>query len=91
MGEYENDFAEWPTPDASWMADITIAVPFDVEINHYVAQERLHGIIDNMRDENGSLRHQLTRERNENARLRGEVGELTAIIDRLTAKTEGGE
>jgi hypothetical protein len=44
-----------------------------------------------MRDENGSLRHQLTCERNENARLRDEVRELTAIIDRLTAKTEGGE
>jgi hypothetical protein len=88
MGDYQNDFAN---DFADAWKDQDITVPLRVELGHYETIATLNGIIDNMRDENGSLRHQLTRERNENARLRGEVGELTAIIDRLTAKTEGGE
>jgi hypothetical protein len=88
MGKYENDFAN---DFADAWKDQDITVPLRVELGHYETIATLNGIIDNMRDENGSLRHQLTCERNENARLRGEVGELTAIIDRLTAKTEGGE
>jgi hypothetical protein len=88
MGEYQNDFAN---DFADAWKDQDITVPLRVELGHYETIATLNGIIENMRDENGSLRHQLTSERNENARLRGEVGELTAIIDRLTAKTEGGE
>lgn len=92
MGEYQNDFAEWPTPDASWMADITIAVPYDVEINHYIAQERLHGVIDNLRERLAEAEGKFEHERFENSRLhgdnaelRGENARLLEIVDRLTA------
>lgn len=84
MGDYHNDFK----PDEAWK-DQGITIPLRVELGHYETIATLNGIIDNMRDENGSLRHQLTCERNEAARLRGEVGELTAIIDKLT-NGEGG-
>jgi hypothetical protein len=86
MGEYHNDFA----PDEAWK-DQDITVPLRSVLGHCESIATLNGIIDQLRDENGSLRHQLTLERNENAGLRDEVRELTAIIDRLTAKTEGGE
>ena len=84
--EYVNDFAN----DEAWK-DQDISVPLRSVLGLHEQLPTLHGIIDQLRDENGSLRHQLTCERNENARLRDEVRELTAIIDRLTAKTEGGK
>lgn len=90
MGEYQNDFAEWPKPDASWMADITIAVPFDVEINHYIAQERLHGVIDNLRERLAEAEGKFEHERFENSRLRGEVSRLLGIIEKLGGEVEGG-
>jgi hypothetical protein len=86
MAEYHNDFAQ----DEAWK-DQDITVPLRSVLQHHETIATLNGIIDQLRDENGSLRHQLTCERNEAARLRGEVGELTAIIDRLTAKVGGGE
>ena len=86
MSEYQNDFAEWPTPDASWMADITIAVPYDVEINHYIAQERLHGIIDNQRMRLAESDAACAHKDCEITRLRGEVSRLLGIIEKL-----GGE
>lgn len=95
MGEYQNDFAEWPTPDASWMADITIAVPYDVEINHYIAQERLHGVIDRLRERlaeaNDACAHkdyENSRLRGDNAELRSENARLLEIVDRLTAGSD---
>ena len=83
MPEYQNDFAEWPKPDASWMADITIAVPFDVEINHYIAQERLHGVIDNLRERLAEAEGRFEHERFENSRLRSENAELLEIVEKL--------
>lgn len=84
--EYVNDFAL----DEAWK-DQDISVPLRSILGLHEQLPTLHGIIDQLRDECGSLRHQLTCERNENAGLRDEVRELTAIIDRITAKTEGGE
>lgn len=86
MVEYVNDFA----PDEAWK-DQDITVPLRSVLGLHEQLPTLNGIIDQLRDENGSLRHQLTCERNENARLRDEVRELTAIIDRLTADDERGE
>ena len=86
MPEYHNDFAN----DEAWK-DQDISIQLRSVLEHCETIATLNGIIDQLRDENGSLRHQLTLERNENAGLRDEVRELTAIIDRLTAKTEGGE
>jgi hypothetical protein len=83
---YFNDF-----DDHDAWKDQDITVPLRSVLGHCETIATLNGVIDNMRDENGSLRYQLTRERNENARLRDEARELTAIIDRITAKTEGGE
>ena len=86
MGEYHNDFAN----DEAWKnQDIT--VPLRSVLGHCETIATLNGIIDQLRDENGSLRHQLTCERNEAARLRDEARELTAIIGRLTANDERGE
>jgi hypothetical protein len=86
MGDYHNDFK----PDEAWK-DQDITVPLRVELGHYETIATLNGIIDGLRDECGELRHQLTSERNEAARLRDEARELTAIIDRLTANDERGE
>ena len=86
MGEYHNDFA----PDDAWK-DQDISVPLRSILGLHEQLPTLNGIIDQLREECGSLRHQLTLERNENAGLRDEVRELTAIIDRLTANDERGE
>lgn len=91
MPEYQNDFAEWPKPDASWMADITIAVPYEVEINHYIAQERLHGIIDNLRERLAESNDACAHKDYEISRLRGEVSRLLGIIERLGVEVEGEE
>jgi hypothetical protein len=83
---YYNDF-----DDHDAWKDQDISVPLHLILGLHEQIPTLHGVIDQLRDECGLLRHQLTLERNENARLRDEARELTAIIDRLTAKTEGGE
>lgn len=88
MSEYQNDFNG--IPSTSWL-DQEIKMPLDVYKSMCEQSVRTTCERDAYSQKWSQALVEVEKLRNENAGLRDEVRELTAIIDRLTAKTEGGE